>query len=196
MGFTPQMWTSNMEKQVQDRVQTILTDPMLLSLHQRFGGDIFRRSSVFHGLGKFLRQQNVKGKVCFEIGTWNALTSVVLSRHFEKVVTIDIVSTKMKHKVLDHLGITNVECIDIESNADKPGVIEGREFDFAYLDGDHANDCELDWDLTKHCGRVLFQEVWPHQSPVWELVRSLPEYQMAFGGVGLALWDGSRQPKK
>jgi hypothetical protein len=186
-----QLWTSAMEKQVQDRVQTVLTDKLLLSVYQRFGGDVFRRSSVFHGLGKFLRQQDIKGKVCFEIGTWNALTSAVLSRHFEKVVTIDIVSNKMKHKVLDHLGIKNVECIDIESNEDKPRVLEGMEFDFAYLDGDHANDSELDWELTRHCGRVLFQEVWVHQSPVWELVHSLPDHEVTYGGAGLALWRRS-----
>lgn len=188
-------WTIQMEKQVGDRVNTVLNDPMLLSVFQRFGGKIFRRSSVFHGLGKFLADNRVQGECCFEIGTWNGLTAALLSRHFKRVVTVDIAHNDVKRDVLRHLEITNVECIDIKNNEFKPIVLQelserGIKIDCAYLDGNHQEDTESDWLLTKDCGRVLFHECWTFQSPVWSLVHSLPQSQVVFGGCGLALWDG------
>ncbi len=183
-----QYWTSEMEKQVGERVQILLADPNLTRVYERFGIGPFRRSSVFHGLGKFLRQSEVAGGVCFEVGTWNGLTAVVLSRFFEKVVTVDIAHNALKHEILKHLGITNVECIDIRDNAHKAQVVKKTDFDFAYLDGDHAHDTETDFELVKHCGNVLFHECWPHQKPVFDLVQSLPDAEVSYGGAGLALW--------
>jgi hypothetical protein len=184
-------WTQDLEKQLGDRVNTVLTDPQLLSVFQQFGGAVFRRSSVFHGLDKVLRQWDVRGKLCFEIGTWNGLTSVILSRYFDEVVTIDIAHNALKHEILKHLGITNVRCIDIADNDEKAAVAQDLDFDFAYLDGDHAHDTHEDWALVRDCGRVLFHESWPWQKPVWDLVHSLPMEQIRLGGSGLALWDGS-----
>jgi hypothetical protein len=186
-----QYWTEAMEKQVGDRLQIVMTDPLLLRAYQKFGGEPFRRSSVFHGLGRFLTEQQVRGEVCFEIGTWNGLTAVVLSQFFEQVVTVDIAHNVLRGRLLDYLGIRNVVCVDIKDNADKARVADRLDFDFAYLDGNHADDTESDWNLTKRCGRVLFHEVWPHQPPVWELVNTLPHREVTFGGAGLALWEAA-----
>lgn len=183
-----QYHTHEMEKQVQDRVQILLTDPLLLKAYQRFGGDAFRRSSVFHGLGRFLAEQEIAGEVCFEIGTWNGLTAAVLSRHFKRVVTVDIAHNELKHQLLDYLQIDNVDCIDIGNNTEKAELASRLDFDFAYLDGDHAHDTADDWAITKKCGRVLFHECWPFQRPVFDLVQSLPDAEVTYGGAGLALW--------
>jgi hypothetical protein len=190
-----QHWTLAMEKQVGARVATVMGDPMLLSVFQAFGAEVFRRSSVFHGLGKFLADNDVRGKCCFEIGTWNGLTAALLSRHFEHVVTVDIAPQAIKRDILSHLGIKNVECIDITSNEKKPGVLKdiakaGRTIDCAYLDGNHHEDTESDWLLTKHVGRAIFHECWRFQSPVWSLVQSLPREEVVYGGCGLAMWTG------
>jgi hypothetical protein len=189
-----QFWTSAMEKQVAFRVNTILNDPHLLAIHQAFGQDIFRRSSAMHGLDEFLRANEVRGDTCFEIGTWAGITAVILSRYFKRVVTIDIVDHPLKRDILAHLGITNVECVKINSNNDKPKIVKelGAGFDFAYLDGDHHADAEADYALTKHCGRTLFQEVFPWQSPVWEQVEKLPKDQVTRGGFGFALWQAPK----
>lgn len=192
-------WTLAMEKQVGARVAMVMGDKMLLSAFERFGAQVFRRSSIFHGLAQFLVDNKISGECCLEIGTWNGLTAAVLSRHFRRVVTLDIAHNAIKHEILDHLGIKNVECVDIEGNEDKPVVMEnlrkrGLIVDCAYLDGNHAEDTEEDWALTRDCCRVLFHEVWPFQSPVWGLVHSLPQYQVKHGGFGLALWDGSLPP--
>lgn len=183
-----QVWTSEMEKRCQARVLTLLSNPMLYKVMQRFGVEVFRRSSIFHGLDEFLSANNVRGKVCFEIGSWNGLTAVVLSRYFERVVSVDIVHNELKHEIVKHLGIKTIRFLDIEDNKDKAKVAKQWGFDFAYLDGDHAADTEDDWDLVKDCGRVLFHECWRQQPPVWDLVMGLPKKQVVMNGDGLALW--------
>jgi hypothetical protein len=171
-------------------VQFVLQDPDLLKVFERHGAGVFRRSSVFHGLRRFLTEKGVRGRTCFEVGSWNGLTAVVLSRFFDRVVSVDIAHNKLKHQVVRELGIDNVEFIDIADNDAKARLVPTLEFDCAYLDGDHANDTELDWNLTRRCGRVLFHEVWPFQAPVWNLVQRLPHAQVVYGGAGLALWQG------
>lgn len=188
-----QFWSSELEKQVGVRVQTVLGDPYLFAAYQRFGAEILRRSSVFHGLDKFMAERGVRGKRCFEVGTWHGLTAAVLSRYFDQVVTVDIAHQALKHEVLAHLGIENVVCIDIADNEEKARIWRRfGPFDFAYLDGNHADDTELDWQLTKNCGRVLMHECWPFQPKVFELAYSLPQNEMAFNGMGLALWDSTQ----
>lgn len=187
-----EFWTPEMEKQVGARVQTLLSNPDLLAVFQRFGASVFRRSSVFHGLGHFLADNGVRGKTCFEIGTWNGLTAIVLSRFFDRVVTVDIAHNELKHEIIGHLGIKNIRCFDVKNNEDKAAVARQFDFDCAYLDGDHANDTQADFEIVRQCGRVLFHECWPWQKPVWDLVHQLPYQQVAHGGSGLAFWDGSK----
>lgn len=190
-------WNRSMEKVCNKRIESILSDPILLKLYNKFGMPYFRRSSVFHGLDRFLRKNGVTGKLCLEFGTWNGLTAVVLSRFFKQVVTVDIVDNREKYEVLEYLNIRNVTCITIASNEEKQKVIRQHpSFDFAYLDGNHEDDATTDWDLVKHCGRVLFQEVYPFQKPVFELVQSLPQEQVIYSDDGLAIWDKNRKAKK
>lgn len=184
-----QFWTLEMEKQVGERVQTILGDPMMRKVFEQFGVSAFRRSCVLKGLRAFLTSQAVNGKCCFEVGTWNGLTAAVLSPFFDEVVTVDIAHNGLKHEVLSFLGIKNVRCVDINNNTEKAAVAKNIDFDFAFLDGNHADDTATDFALVKRCGRVLFDEAWPFQEPVWKLVNSLPHEQMSYGGAGLALWD-------
>lgn len=186
-----QFWSLEIEKQVGDRVQMVLRDPQLFAAFERFGHDILRRSSVFHGLDTMLKDRGVRGRRCFEIGTWNGLTAAILSRYFDEVVTVDIVDRPVKHEVLSHLGVTNVKCHHIRTNADKRMVWNdyGGQFDCAYLDGDHAHDTEEDFALVRSCGRVLFHEVWPFQPSVWNLVHQLQREEVTHGGVGLAIWE-------
>lgn len=181
-----------MEKRLCDRVQTVLANQKLFEVLQRFGASVFRRSSVFHGLDELLSENNIRGATCFEVGTWNGMTAVVLSQYFERVITVDIVHNPLKHDIISALGIKNIRCMDIIDNADKIKVAREYNFDFAYIDGNHAVDTQLDWNTVKHCGRVLFHEAWPFQKPVWDLLHSLPAEQVVFNGEGLALWDSTR----
>lgn len=182
-------WTLEMEKQVGYRVGVVMNNPMLLSVLQQFGPKTFHRSSVFHGLEEFLRLNNVRGKCCYEVGTWNGLTAAVLSQFFDEVVTVDVAHNPQKHLILDYLGIKNVRCIDIAGNHEKPKTLHELTIDCAFLDGNHAADTESDFDLVRHCGRVIFHEVWPFQSPVWGLTNALPQDEVTRGGVCFALWQ-------
>lgn len=167
----------------------VLDDPMMLTALQKFGGGIFRRSSVFHGLARFLEANKVSGNTCFEIGSWNGLTAAVLSRHFRRVVSVDIAHNAIKHDVMRELGVTNVEFIDIVDNAHKAEVANELDFDFAYLDGDHAHDTQDDFRLTEKAGRVLFHECWAHQAPVFSLVQGLDQREVVYGGICFGLWQ-------
>lgn len=190
----PGYWSRSIEKRLQARVQTVLSDPDLLRIFQTFGAEVFRRSSVFHGLDQFLKRWDITGKTCFEIGTWNGLTAIVLARRFEQVVTVDIAQNPIKHEILKLVGVHNVRCIDIRDNDEKSKIARSIKFDCAYMDGNHADDTISDFELMKRGGRVIFQEVWPFQEPVWNLVKSLPFHQVIYGGDGLAMFDESLQP--
>ncbi len=182
-----QHWTRAMEKQLVYRLGVVMNNPRWLAVLEKFGPKVFRRSSIFHGLEEFLVESKVRGRRCYEIGTWNGLTAAVLSQFFDEVVTVDVAHNAQKHRILEFLGIRNVRCIDLKSNEDKARTLPS-EFDCAFLDGDHAADTEDDFDLVRRCGRVLFHEVWPFQSPVWELVESLPQDEVRRGGTCFALW--------
>lgn len=185
-------WNRTLEKVCNKRIDCILGDQDLLKVYKHFGVEFLRRSSVFHGLDRFLKKNRIQGDICFEIGTWNGLTAMVLSRYFKQVVTVDIAHNKQKHELFDYLKIHNVRCVDIESNDDKPKIIRKTDFDFCYMDGDHENDSLDDWELVRHCGRVMFQEAWPWQKPLWELVESLPKDQVVHNGDGLVYWDARK----
>lgn len=183
--------TLDIEKRVGHRLNVLLTDPQLFQVYQQFGGAVFRRSSIYHGLAAFLEANLVHGKTCFEIGSWNGLTALVLARYFDRVVSVDIAHNAVKREIIDALGVRNIEFIDIADNAAKKNVAERLTFDFAYVDGNHADDTAADFALVRRCGRVLFHEAWDFQPPVWELIHTLPQWQVKRGGVGLALWDAS-----
>lgn len=174
------------EEAVSQRVDIILDDPEMLALRDSLGMGIFRRSSVFHGLDRFLKKNKIKGKTCLEIGTFHGVTAVVLSRYFDKVVTVDILDSKYRQRVVDSLGIKNIEFHTVKDNEEKARLIKKLKFDFCFMDGDHEHDTEADFELVKNCGRVLFHEYWEQQPPVWELVNGLDNVIKA---SPLAYWD-------
>jgi len=161
------------EKRFYDRFWALLNDVDLMAVFKTYGPSAFRRSSVLEGLEPFVRAQGFGGKACVEIGTLKGLTAIVLSRHFEHVVTIDIVDDPLKHVIASSLGIRNIEFVTVRDNAEKATVINGLDFDGAYVDGDHARDTESDFALVKRCGRVLFHEHWPAQPAVVNLAARL-----------------------
>lgn len=161
------------EKKFYERFWALHNNADLVKVFKRYGPEPFRRSSVLEGFEAFIDAQKFCGKCCVEIGTLNGLTAFVLARRFARVVTIDIIDRPLKRELAEHLGIGNIEFIDVKDNAAKAAVISGIEFDAAYVDGDHANDTETDFALVKRCGRILFHEHWDAQPPVVSLVKGL-----------------------
>lgn len=157
-------------------------------VYENFGMEVFRRSSCLDGFNAFLEFTGFKGGRCIEIGTCHGLTAIVLSRHFEEVVTFDIEPRPIRHELMKFLGIKNVRFVDLEEDAEKLGVLSNLDFDAAYCDGDHQNNTESDFNLVKRAGRVLFHEFWPLQPQVWELVNRLRETGTVTTHGNYALW--------
>lgn len=176
------------EKRFYDRFWALHADPELTRVMARFGYVVFRRSSVLEGFSAFIKAQGFGGKRCIEIGTCKGLTALVLSRHFEEVVSIDIQPDDEKHEIAEHFGRTNIRFVDVRDNAHKAEIIRDLEFDAAYVDGDHARDTLTDFDLVKRCGRVLFHEYWDAQLVVWDLVNRLRGQGHVATSGKLALW--------
>jgi hypothetical protein len=178
-------WSLNEEKLMYERFWALLNDHELMEVFRRYGPSAFRRSSVLEGLEPFIVEQEFGGSACVEIGTLKGLTAIILSRYFDRVITIDIVDDPLKHEIAASLGIRNIEFHTVADNAEKARLIEALEFDGAYVDGDHARDTESDFALVRRCGQVLFHEHWPAQPAVVALCGRL-------GGVvtrgKFALW--------
>lgn len=177
----------NGEKLFYDRFYALHYDPQLLSIFKTFGISVFRRSSVLEGFGRFLLGTKFTGHRCVEIGTCNGLTAIILARHFDEVVTIDVEPNDIKRQLAAHCGVKNIQFVDVANNADKAAVINRLKFDAAYVDGDHARDTASDFALVKRAGRVLFHEYWPAQPDVWNLVNGLRDGRVVTEGK-LALW--------
>jgi SAM-dependent methyltransferase len=179
---------SGFENFVTTNRELIEGDEQLRSIMGHFGIDAFRRSCVLENFDKFLKDNNFRGGRCVEIGTYNGLTALVLARHFREVVSIDNLPNTMKHAVLKHTGVKNIKFIDIKSNTEKADIINSLDFDAAFVDGDHENDTQFDFNLVEKCGRVLFHEYWEKQPKVFELVNSLKKINRVVIDNKLALW--------
>lgn len=174
------------------RFDALARDEQLLRIYDRFGPDVFRRSSVLEGFDSFLRFAGVRGQRCVEIGTCHGLTAIVLARYFDDVITIDVAPNDLKRVIAEYAGVSDrIQFLDVKDNAEKAEVIRGLQFDGAFCDGDHAKDTETDFALVARCGQVVFHEHWEPQPAVMELVRRL----RARGGHVVtqgkwARWDG------
>jgi len=180
------------EKEIARRMQVFLRDHEFVSIAKEFGGDVFRRSSALYGLHDFLDACSVRADVCIEIGSWNGITAQVLSRFCNSVISIDVVNNQDKYLIDAYVSSLRGRKSRIEfvncSKENVASVIASRKFDFAFMDGDHAKETQGNWESVRHCGSVLFHEVWPSQPPVWALVQSLPQSEVKYGAFNFALW--------
>lgn len=179
------------EKRFYERFYALHRDPVLRRVYECFGIGVFRRSSVLEGFDAFVRAVGFNGRRCVEIGTRNGLTAILLARYFEEVVSIDIEPNRKKHEIAEYVGVENVRFIDVADNEEKARVIGAMEFDAAYCDGDHARDTLTDFALVERCGRVLFDEYWETQQPVWQLVNQLRSRGTVEVAGKLAQWTAS-----
>lgn len=184
-------------KELADHVQRLLDegdlalgDKTLSEICYQFGGKVFRRSSIMDGFCHFLNVIKPSGETCFEIGTFNGITAIALSKYFENVVSIDIFQNITKYQIMKYMNIKNVHFVSAQDNEEKRHIAGTLKFDYAYMDGNHLKDTELDWELTKRCGNVMFHEYWEKQPSVWNLVNSLPKEQVTIVN-NFAYWHES-----
>lgn len=170
--------------------------PLMNKILKAYGRRAFARSSGCEGFLGFLDQIKAgeRGGTALEIGTYHGITALLLAERFDRVISVSVDDEDpgrlLKRELAQFVGATNIQFFDAKDNAEKVAIVDSLAFDFAYSDGDHTNDTELDFDLVKRCGRVLFHEAWPLQPPVWNLLHSLPPDEVTWcDGDVLAYWE-------
>jgi hypothetical protein len=172
-------------KYISDEIQKL--DPAKMNevvkkIYDKFKVEIFRRSATPLMFGDKALDYFMKGKkinVALEIGTYNGISTSLMSEYADHVITIDILDNKIKYKVWDYLGIRHkIFFYHIKNEDEKEKLIKGLNFDFCFIDGDHCHYTYSDWMMARKCGKVLFHEYWEKQYPVWDLVRSLPKEEI------------------
>lgn len=170
--------------------------PKLSRILAHYGPRAFARSSACMGFIEFLDRIDARGRCALEVGTYHGITALLLAERFDRVISVSIDDEDpgklLKRELAEFCGVTNIEFHDVKTNEKKAELIAGLDFDFAYSDGNHAQDTRADFALVERCGRVLFHEYWPLQAPVWNLVNSLPQHEVTRADVDiLAFWRRS-----
>ncbi len=99
-----------------------------------------------------------------EIGT-NRGFSTMLLREFSRVVhSFDATDWPGRREIFDVFGLPFTHFHLIRDDAEKAEILAGLDFDFAFVDGNHRAP-EIDFDLAKRCGRVLFHDYSPGFPP-------------------------------
>lgn len=169
-----------------------------------YGEKFLRKSalSIREGAGVFETVMSGKGiKTALEIGTYRGVSAAEMSQYCDRVITIDLKHGKAEQlgEKLDReafwkaLGIHNIELHLVRDDVEKTRLVNGLEFDFAFIDGAHDQTVANDFALVKRCGTVLFHDVdrrgQPEQDYVIDFVESLPKHQIERIDI-FALWRG------
>ena len=172
----------------------------------RYGQKALRKSAmnIRGGAGVFKKVMQGKGyRTAIEIGTYKGISAAEMSKYCDKVITFDLADGKLekngetfnRHELWKSLGIKNIEFIAVKDDAEKKRIIDGLEFDFAFIDGAHDETVANDFDLVKRCGNVLFHDAddnGPGKSNcVFEFISTLPKDQVEFVDI-FAMWHDKK----
>lgn len=175
----------------------------IVALH---GERTLRKSviSVRGGAGVITKVLDGKGvRTALEIGTYRGVGAAELSQYVDRVVTIDLKHGRMEHhgETWDRqafwrsLGITNIELVLVENDAEKARIVNALDFDFALVDGAHDPTVANDFALVRRCGRVLFHDFDSRgtfeKDHVFRFIKSLPSDQVTKMDI-FALWEAPR----
>jgi hypothetical protein len=129
---------------------------------------------------EFFKNRKISHAV--EIGTKYGLSSLIMAYYVPRVTTIDIVPRTEPLELWQYFNNTGrkITYAVVENNEEKKTYLEDKDFDFAFIDGDHGyEEVKFDFDTVKRCGRVLFhdygtaQNMW--KKGVVKLVNELPK---------------------
>lgn len=142
-------------------------------------------------------------KTALEIGTYRGVGAAEISAHVDRVITIDLKHGKLegngerwdRHAFWASIGVTNIDLILAENDAEKAAIVAGLEFDFAMVDGAHDPTVANDFELVKRCGTVLFHDAdrrgTPQKDFVIDFIESLPKDEVTYHDI-FALWQAPR----
>lgn len=179
----------------------------IVNLH---GQPMLRKSALNIRKGAGVFEWAMKGKgyrTALEIGTYRGCAAAEMSQYVERVITIDLRYGKLemngdsfdRQAFWRSLGISNIELFLVDDDAEKKSLVDGLEFDFAFVDGAHDETVANDFAIVKRCGHVLFHDADDNrQRPtknsaanhVFEFLETLPKNQLEFKDI-FALWTAS-----
>ncbi len=107
-----------------------------------------------------LEERNQLFDSVLEVGTARGMSALILAHWAGVVHTIDIYQSKWIPKIFAEAGVEgHVVPIVVKDNAEKAKVIQELTFEMTNIDGDHSRKgVQVDFDLTKHCGLLLFHD--------------------------------------
>jgi len=170
-----------------------------------YGQRLLRKSAlnIRGGAGVFERVMSGKGYLnALEIGTYRGVAAAEMAQYAAQVTTIDLRHGKLERdgEKFDRgafwrsLGVGNIQLKLINDDAEKARLINGLDFDFAFIDGAHDQSVRNDFELVKRCGRVLFHDYDPRGQKeldyVYDFVNTLPKRQVQVLDI-FALWSSA-----
>lgn len=98
-------------------------------------------------------------KTIVEIGTRYGISAAVLTSTC-KVYTFDIEYYSETEYVWNELNVKkDINYFVVNNRKEIRKILKKVKFDFAFVDGNHTyKDVKADFELVKHCGRVLFHD--------------------------------------
>ena len=107
-----------------------------------------------------LEKRNQRYSSVVEIGTARGMSALILAHWADVVHTIDIYKSRWIPEIFVEAGVADrVFPIVVKDNAEKAEVIKALAFEMANIDGNHTRpQVQIDFDLTKHCGLLLFHD--------------------------------------
>ena len=171
---------------------------------QQYGEKTLRKSAMNIRRGGGVFEAVLNGKrhwTVLEIGTYKGVSSAVLSQHCAMVHTIDLRYGKLEQNLTtwdrnafwNSLGISNVALHLVDDDKEKADVIRTHHFDLAFIDGGHTTAAvQRDFELVKHCGRVLFHDADDNgpgkKNDVHNFIKTLDQTKVVFMDSIFALW--------
>lgn len=120
---------------------------------------------------KILKMFPISGKkIAVETGTFHGVSACVLAKHFDEIHTFDIIEehggyykdSDLKFKIWDYFGVSDkIHFHLINSDSEKKEILKDINYDFAWIDGMHKGGVDVDYELLKKCGRILFHDYEP-----------------------------------
>lgn len=152
------------------------------------------------GPGVFRKVLAGKGyRTILEIGTYRGCAAAEMAQYCDKVITIDLKFGAIERRggkfdrvaFWRSLGVNNIELHLVDNDVEKVALVNGLDFDFAFVDGGHdANSVRTDFALVKRCGHVLLHDYSPPgEVPNWvyEFINTLPKEQIEVTDI-FAMW--------
>ncbi len=167
------------------------------------GETYLRKSALRADDGESVFEWALKDKgygTVLEIGTYRGASAAAMAQYCREVITVDLLHGKReangetfdRYQFWESLGIQNILLFLVEDDVDKAEKLAALTFDFAFIDGDHGDGVARDFQLVRHCGRVLFHDYCDDERPehryVRDIVKSLPADEVSFNGM-FALWE-------